>query len=255
MLNKFLDSGRAYHGYYVAEPKRPQPPPTEDMQFGTLIHAALFEPDTLPNLCARVPADVLNKDGHRKGKPYTDWLEGIPETATVLADEKWDALQECVAAVRQEIGKYMDDADAVTEQVIRWTDSDSGLKCRMKLDLAIEFEDMVAVWDVKSSRAANWDSFRKTAEDLKYWLQFDHYTAGVSQHFGGKRVVFRFVPVQTTWPHWATVYPMDSGSALAAGDVRKRALNDLAACYETDVWCEPDEIHREALVMRPWAFT
>ncbi len=256
MLKKFLDSRRAYYGHYVAQ-DRPLPPPTEDMQFGTLIHAGVFEPDTLASLCACVPAGVLNKDGHRKGKPYTDWEQSLSPGCTILTSEKWEALQACIAAVRGEIGKYIDDADAIKETVIRWTDKESGLKCRLKLDVGIECPDYILVWDAKSTKNASWDSFRKQSEDLRYWMQPIHYADGVREFFGApnKPVVFRFVPVQTTWPHWATVYPVESESLAAAADARRRAMTDLAACYESGVWCEPDEIHREPLVMRPWAFT
>jgi hypothetical protein len=255
MLKCFLKSRRAFHGHYVTK-EQPLPPPTEDMKFGTLIHAGVFEPHTLAALMARVPASVLNKDGHRKGKPYTDWEASLPPDCTILTDDRYNALQACIAAVRGEIGKYIDDADAIKESVVRWMDSESGLKCRMKVDLAIDCTDFILSWDVKSSQSAAWDEFRKTSENLKYWMQPAHYAEGLRHHFNapGKPVVFRFVAVQTVWPQWATTYPIDGDSLVTAVDARRRALNDLAACYESGVWCEPDEIHREPLVMRPWAF-
>lgn len=172
--------------------------------------------------------------------------------------EEWRtaAVKEEVAAVRAAGGVPLkpsqhDAATAMAEKVrthpdagrlfvggrpevsILWDDTETGVRCRGRLDYLHEAAGVVV--DLKTARSANPVEFSKTAANLGYDVQAAHYLEGY-QALGGGDTRFLHVLVETEAPHLVSVVELDV-DYLAIGHAKARAAIDLyARCHAADEW-------------------
>lgn len=125
-----------YHWYVARDWKRA---PTKAMKLGTGVHEMIEV--SLPLMVAlggwetlvrEIPQDVLNKDGHCKGKAWTEWQEANPAEIYFKPWEPnplrlvWDNLM-ANKATREFIEKSRKEVEHF------WTDEDFG-PCKVKFD-------------------------------------------------------------------------------------------------------------------------
>lgn len=107
--------------------------PSEDssyLQLGSVIDSIILEPAELDRLVSLIPAEVLNKDGHRKGSAWTDWSASQGRKLLVKSDE-WDDIRrmvDCVWACQPAIELL---GQSMKQQAVFWQDSAEVLgKCK-----------------------------------------------------------------------------------------------------------------------------
>ena len=68
---KFMDDPIAFYEIHITGERSESP--TDAMKFGTSVHEMieLGGPDKMPIVV--IPREVLNKDGHKRGKAWTQW--------------------------------------------------------------------------------------------------------------------------------------------------------------------------------------
>lgn len=258
MLKDFRTEGRRwYHGRYVTG-TIPAKEPSREMEFGTLAHYALLEPDKFDAHYSLIPAELLaKKDGKvdPRGAASTNAAKAFiaAEAAAgriAIKEAERDRLIEVARAVMDtRLYKRIRSCSAAQfETRIDWYD-DTGLRCKCKPDILIPAERLVLVIDLKTCDSAAPNEFPRAAKQHQYWLQACHYSAGVRAHFG-QEVVFRFLAVEADAPYRTCEYDYQ----LRAADWAeyRRTLEQLAECYQTNDWREPWEHEPHTIESDRW---
>lgn len=129
----FLSDPIEWYHVHVAK-DWPRISPTKEMQFGTDVHA-MIEHGGSDAIVKEIPADVLNDQGHCKGKAWTDWKAANPANVYLKPGEPnplatiWAHLQ-ANAWCRDVI----QNAEKELEHI--WNDPDLG-PCRVKFDAVL----------------------------------------------------------------------------------------------------------------------
>lgn len=243
MLNVFADRRRLYHDYFVARSAKP-PVSSRKMDLGTMAHAALLEPHRVDELLLIVPDSLLS--GANKAISSNEAKQFVRDAKAQgfipLKEQEAEAVREMAKSVRNVVGEWLE-AAVFTEGVIHWTDSDSGLHCRMRGDAAVEMPEFVLGFDIKSGDDASPSGFHRSCAACGYALQDATYRAGLSAHFG-KPATFYFVSVESSYPFSCAVHELEEAESQtrSRADARRRKLlGDLAMCYASGDWSEPWE--------------
>jgi exodeoxyribonuclease VIII len=231
-LKEFDEHATPLH-YKNRKPKLPTP----DMEFGTICHTAVLEPDNMPRAYYLQPETYPDEKG--KLKPWhggstwcKNWLathadrpviDKEAELRIAQAAKRVIALPEFGAALRagqREVSCFKKDAA-------------TGLLCKCRLDCMATTEDGVTwIFDMKKvqSGEADHDNFQKTALDRGYHIQAASYL----QLTGASRFVF--VPFDDDVPFDAAQWELDE-DVLKLGAVEyRRILNAFAECVYNDEW-------------------
>lgn len=249
--NSMLSSMARSPAHFWALHRAPSRPaatePTAAMRAGTLLHALLLEPSTVPALYAVRPAGL---DGRtRAGK---EWLEAHAGRV-VLTAEEWataEAQRDALLAV-QEIAHAL--ADGIAERSIWWTDPATGLRCKARPDWRRPLGDgRVLLLDLKTTADPSPSAFAKSAHTYGYHRQAAHYEAG-AEAAGDVVAGFLFAVVSNAYPFIAVPYVLDPASAELGRQQRDRLLRRVAECEATGRWpAFGDGV--QSLSLPAWAF-
>lgn len=248
MRKVFVDSRREYEGQFITNTLPPRNR-TAALDDGYIGHAAILEPHIIESACAAIPREVLNKDGHRKGKAWTDFEEANPGKIlrTKQQIEKilsWRLAVEANPATR----KWLDMKGPV-EQSIRWQDPATGLWLRCRPDK----RTARCIVDVKTCRDSRPIEFSKDCANFRYAEQAAFYREGVMQ-LTGEVLPVLFIAVSKEPPYVARAYELDAAAMQFAEECVRKSLEDLAYCYGADDWREPGEEEVMELSLPNWAF-
>ena len=196
-------------------------PDTTAMAKGRAIHSASLEPDELPKRYVTWP-------DARRGK---EWIafKAAAESAgrEILTTDEYDDVIACRDAVRSHpvAAQYLSAGRA--EQTLEWTDAETGLACKARLDWMTHGGTVV---DLKTARDISTRAFERQTHDLLYYVQAAHYVAGA----GAARFVF--IAVESNPPHDVRCGPLSDDALYAGEQERRRLLNLVADCTESGVW-------------------
>ena len=234
-LSDFLNYGpELYHGRYIADPPIfPREPASEPMIFGTNCHSVI-EAGSVEAVFTVIPRDALNDQGHRKGSA---WKQFEAENAgkVLVKDEDLDVYRRILVNVRSHLlaAKILYGPKGHSEFNIRWTDKDSGLLMRSRLDRVDAHEGIIA--DIKTTKAKNNREISSAIYALGYHRQRVIY--GESwQALTSDELDFVFIFVQNAPPYRVLVRDLsESFTELGQQEVRK-GLSDLGACMDSGNW-------------------
>lgn len=234
MLWEFWESPAMYFHRYVAKDAPPKKP-TPQMEFGTLVHTALLEPQRLTLDYAVYPASVLSSDGKATTKKSEAFAE---ENAgkKCLTPKQFEAASAMTVNVRRVIGDWFK-ARPQLELSLYWTDEDTGLRCKCRTDFLAEGPEAVLVADIKTCADATPRGFSRSSETYGYWMQHEMYSRGVRANFG-KPVVFAFVASESDFPHRCALHRFQGIDADNASYYTSLALEDLRDRMDRNDWSE-----------------
>jgi hypothetical protein len=229
VANEMLEAGRSYHdrpelsssevAAYLDDPIQwwhqykmkdwPRKEPTMAMAFGTKIHEmaehtlpAMIKARGWDSFIKKIPATVLNADGHCKGKTWTQWKEANPAELYLKPDEQnpfvqiWEHLMAnswCRAIIehgQKEVEHF-------------WHDEDLGCNCRIKLDVALN--NVLTDW--KSSRCKTKWKFENDVFERKYDVRLALYRRGFRDAYGVNPEIY-IVAINTSGGYKVTPYRM-----------------------------------------------
>ena len=249
MLKTFRQRRKIYHHQFVlGNPVVKKV--TAKMDLGTLVHAALLEPEKLNTHFAVYPKSVLKSNG-ALGTNASDKFEAENAGRICLKEEAFEAAEKMVAAVRDQISQWLN-AFAMIEHAIFWTDPITGLRCKCRPDFLVISEHIKLCIDIKSTGDASPEEFEKIIANLGYWMQDSHYCEGIEAKFGGE-AEFILVAVENEWPHECAIHRIDPINREQGREKRWEALAGIAECHQTGDWREPWTKDINEISMKPWS--
>jgi hypothetical protein len=259
MLEDFRDNRRYYRARYI-DRTHPGKEPTPAMLFGTMVHLLVLEPDRFADMVADPMPDLSGNapDGkkwnRRKGSDHEAWWqEELDKRAgKIAADQKTlDRVTAAANAIKSHpvVASILDnDAGEVSHY---WTDEETGLRCKCRVDWLASNCAM----DIKCAVDPSPAGFARRIVQLGYHRKLAHYLDGL-QACHGEPVPLVHVAVEPEWPHRVGVYEIDDlrdGVALGRQQ-RREVLSQLASCLQNDEWSEPWETGVTALRIPNYAW-
>jgi len=195
------------------------------------------------------PAEVLSSNGQRRGKPYTEWLEGQDrevvsgtelEKATIMADR----IRENPRAME------LIDSTVCTQRSIFWQTEDGH-----KLKVRADGDDGRVPWDLKTTSAPI-DAFPGKAVQYGYHHQAAMYLDG----FAAMGLLddpyttdFKFLVVQSIPPYRVrvTIFPQQVVD-YARAQVYD-ALDQMREVEETRNYFDPEDLTVTTMDVPRWA--
>lgn len=258
MIEDFLQSRRLFEGRYVTRTVPPKEV-TPAMELGTYIHLRALEPERYRSLLAE-PFPAVAPDGkkwlRRQGSDHEKWWaeeEAKREGKIALEQCELDRIEAiAVALYSRPWSKNLLRCDGQPEFSIFWTDDETGLPCKIRVDWFARL-----CLDLKTTGDPSPASFAKTAVRLGYHRKKAHYLAGLAA-FNKRRTYLLHVVISTEPPYAAGAYDLRDndrhGESLGERQWR-RALREIAKCHKTGDWSDPWEREVVSLELPAFAFS
>ena len=166
-------------------PEKEQEKETDALIFGKLCHCLLLEPAHLQNEYA-----IVDFGASRKNKKYEAAKEENPGKIVITQDEL-DRAMKMIAKVKEHklASTILDGATA--EMPFMWTDKETGMPCKAKLDAIKRTKNGIVVIDYKTS--SDIEGLLNWPQNLQYPLQAEFYSRAVEAKYGERPCEFVFV--------------------------------------------------------------
>lgn len=224
------------------------------LDFGGAFHVALLEPERFADTYTLMPRFDEHRDRAGKGstKAFKEavaaWRELNADKRTLDAEDM-STIERMVASVRAHPLASAMIRDGLPEVTLRWRDEETGLECRARADYYVRARRMVV--DVKTSRDASFDEFRRSVVNYRYHVQ-DALYRGAFAAVGEPIQHFVFVVVEKAPPYAVAVYTLDSDGIQRGYAHARRDIATLAECLRNDAYPGyPMTI--QTLDLPPWA--
>lgn len=238
-LSDAIDDAQLFWGRYLCDPPLyPRVEATEAMQFGTNCHGVI-QAGRVDAVFTIIPREALNGEGHRKGAAWKDFYEAH-EGETLVKAEEVEVYQRILDNVKahDRASRILYGNDGHNEFNIRWTDNETGLPMRARLD---RVRPSVLIADIKTTTAKN---NRELAQAIYAWgyHRQAHIYREAWMELTGEVLDFAFVFIRKSAPH--TVFVRDlAPSFLEIGEQEVRAaLADLRRRTDANDWTTNTEI-------------
>ena len=153
--------------------------PTPALLFGQVAHKLLLEPDTFQDEFAVAPnVDRRTKAGKEEWEAFC--MEAADKTV-VSADVFYQAYQMILKA--RDIPLVMELLACEHEVPLFWTDSDTDVNCKCRLDAMLTDEEgRITIVDYKTASDASYKAFSRDVIAYGYHFQAAMYSEGVIQN-------------------------------------------------------------------------
>lgn len=162
--------------HYIAK-DWPRPKPSAAMEFGTAVHR-MIEVGSLESVVRQIPQEVLNEQGHCKGKAWLEWRAANQADIYLKPGEAnplshiWHHLH--CSLYCQEIIRY---AEKEVEHI--WNDDDLG-PCRVRFDAVIY--NSIIDWKTTTKKCAR--TFAADAAGMHYDVRLALYRRAFRHKYG-----------------------------------------------------------------------
>ena len=219
---------------------------TKAKSFGQIVHTAVLMPAWFEQF-QPLPEQIKR----RVGKEWEALKEAHPDHEFLSAAEwnKFEAARDSAYTVREKILEHPVAknllAEFFPEAVIVWTDKETGVRCKCRIDVYSPQRRLIA--DIKTTSKPNPYMIAKSGYYLGYHIQAAMYTDAV-QAITGKELAFWFIFVESEPPHLVAVANghdafdervenSNPGGYLELGrEQYKWALEVIAKCEESGEW-------------------
>jgi hypothetical protein len=195
--------------------------PTKAMQFGTLVHMRILEPEKYEELVVAETIDRRTK----LGKERAEEIEA--KGFYLISPEESAKIENIHKAVMSNPDAARFVTNGEREQAFFWTDIETGLKCKARPDFVHQGKFIV---DIKTSKDASPQAFARTAASLMYHFQAAFYLDGVSTATTQNYTDFVFIVVEPEPPFGVALYSLDLMAIDAGRVMYRRALNRIKDC-------------------------
>lgn len=187
-------------------------------------HAATLEPEYFALDFA------IWKGGDRRGKEWAAFEAAHP-TQTIVKESEYLAALAIKRAIAEhpEAGKLI--ANGLTEHAIGWTDKETGIRCKGRLDV---YRPGSYIADVKGNEVDDLAMMWR-ATDLLYYGQLAWYQMGV-EALTGDTLPCYLIPYEQRSPHEVAVFHLDDNWLEPGRTLCRRLLRMYADCTASGAW-------------------
>lgn len=241
-----LDDFRKAPALYLYNRENPRPA-TPALQFGSLYHTVILEPELIGQLYAVVPKDAPKRPTRiqrEAKKPSLETLEAIHwwnefdarnEGKTIVDVADIMLCQQMRQAMLKNLAcrNALEEHRLYTEASLFWQDPATGVKCRARPDI-IRADGLII--DPKTCVDASEDAFQRAAWNFGYYRQAAMYLDGWEAVSGEKPKAFIFLAQESEAPFLCRAY-VASPQLIEYGRVQLREdLERFAKCEQTGIW-------------------
>lgn len=255
-----------HHWAYYKNPLRVKAKYTPAKVLGNAIHVSILEPGRFDKEFVREPdkkefPKVLDTlDDYKKAckeleikvtgtKPelkksiqlitkdirfWDDIYEQQTFGRTVLSENDWRITKAITYRVRKHPSASELLSDGKAEQSIFWTDAETGVKCKGRLDWLTPVNNTIL--DLKSTMDASLEGFQRSITKYRYYVQAAMYLDGLQAITGLHQEYFIFAAWEKRSPYASALYYATPEMLQAGRDEYKRLLKIYAKCLESDNW-------------------
>lgn len=204
--------------------------PTAAMEFGTVVHAGVLEPETL-NDCVAVMPPGINKRT-KEGKAVLERFVADNPGKILLDGDDWFRAEACIKAVREHpaAAKLLDGGER--ELSLFWNDRKHGVPCKSRLDAF----NHGGVIDLKTTQDASPEQFARQIASYLYHMQGAFYCSAAEHVMGEAPAFFAFIAVESEPPHAVACYVLPSNAIMAGAHLCSIALTRYAHALATGEW-------------------
>jgi PDDEXK-like domain of unknown function (DUF3799) len=192
-----------YHHWVARDWPRTQATPA--MQFGTAVHH-MIEHGGPGSVVKEIPAEVLNEQGHCKGKAWTEWKAANPAEQYLKPGEPnplaiiWQHLM-----ANTWVRLIVENAAKEVEHF--WHDDDLDIPCRCRFDAVLVDESHGKLIDWKTTTCDNERTFASDAYSRFYDVRLALYRKGFIDKYGVKPEIY-IVAIENSGGYGVSVYRM-----------------------------------------------
>lgn len=247
MLKTFMRSPPEYAARYVTR-TLPPTPPSAAMQFGSLVHVLLLEPDRSGGDIVVMP-EGLNLKRKADREIRDGLIDALKPGQLLVSPDDYARAKAAVASLRAHpvIASVLAEAEHI-ERSARWVDRATGLPLRCRFD-AVTASGLCL--DVKTT-GGYLDAFHRSAAGFGYHVQAAFYRWGLAE-LGFDAPRFLLAAVRSEAPHDVLVFEL-TPDALGRGHSKIVAgLERLDQCIATGLWEHENANEVIPLELPPWA--
>lgn len=239
----------------LRSPEAPTRYETPAQLHGNLAHCALLEPDAFDKRYVVLPEDAPRRPTavQRNAKKPSDdtraavaWWDEFNERTkgakTITAEQRATALAQAASMralknVFHDLGMEQLLKRGVPEVSAFWNDPDTGVLCRCRPDLAVDFDTGESVLpDVKTFNDATPEQFARQVARMRYYVQDAYYSDGYGYASGRRVVAFPFIVVEDSYPYAAASYNLGDESKAQGYNEYRYLLDVYARCLKSGEW-------------------
>ncbi|MEN6426064.1 MAG: PD-(D/E)XK nuclease-like domain-containing protein [Phycisphaerales bacterium] len=217
---------------------------SDALSFGRLFHVAVLEPDLLPmkyvfwpdtkEVTNKKTGEVETKKNVRGTKEYKEFVRVNAPKEVVTASDYRRALAVRDAVNRHPQAKKLLARKCERETVVTWTDKETGLDCKCRIDLLLT-DRRPCIVDAKSTKQVDDHAYKNTIARFGYHGQAGFYRDGVKTALD-LEVGFKHIVVKSTPPHIVRVVTFPSDLLWKGSDLAHDLLEKLAEFQAMDEW-------------------
>lgn len=174
--------------FWKSSPFNPDKEPdkaSDALVFGKLCHCLLLEPDEVSKRF-----EVVDFGKTRTNKKYAEAVAAHPGKDIINEDEMHQA-EKMISEIGQHPLASRIIAGATAEMPYTWTDKETGLPCKAKIDAIKRTKNGIVVIDYKTS--SDIQSVLNWPQKLQYPLQAEFYSQAVKEKYGEEPCEFIFI--------------------------------------------------------------
>lgn len=215
---------------------------TEAMDFGSLVHAAAFEPETFRHRIISYPPQILVMTGKRGVIEMREAFHKENPNQIIADQDQIDRVSIMIEFLYSQ-ERAIDLLRGSFETTFFW--NDFGLLCRGRADCLNQ--DLRTIVDLKITKDASINGVKRTASELQYYLQAAYYLRGVNKAIGEHKFN-NFISINFEQDSKAESledfkasldisYTSFGNESMLLGESEIReALHKLKLCKETNSW-------------------
>lgn len=190
-----------------------------------LNHAAVLEPSTLAT-------DFAIWTGDRRAGKEWELFKSTHAARQIVKSDEMDAAREIAAAVTRHGAARELISGALTEHVIEWTDAETGVRCKARLDV---YQPGKAIADLKGDATTDEFAFARRVGQLIYYGQAAWYQMAVEAKYG-VRLPCYLIPYEQKPPTDVAVFEVDEDWLKPGRELCHRLLRQYVEARNTGVW-------------------
>lgn len=207
--------------------------PTEAMELGTALHAAILEPAKWADDYTVAPRfDRRTKIGKEGWAEFEEANRG----RTLLTQDDADAVEAMARSVREHpLASQLIGVPGKNEMAVVWTDEMTGARCKGLVDRIVRHAGFTVICDLKKTRDASQSGFARQVANLQYHEQAAFYLSGLATVSAASRKWY-WIAVEDSRPYAVAVYEPDEDTLNEGRAAFRSHLKTYIECEKSGVW-------------------